>query len=99
MNGDADRNGSERQTISKFGRSRRTAHQFGADLQSARGDDVSLLAVFVFQQRNASGATRIVFNRGHGRFHAVFLPFEIDEANLLFVTATDASGRGATIMI
>ena len=99
MNRKADGNGFERQRIPDFGRGRGAAGDGGAHLDANRGDDVTLFAVLVFQQRQARRTHRIVFNRRHRCFHAMLLAFEIHEADFLFMAATEAARGHATIVV
>ena len=99
MNRRADRNRLERKRVADFRRSRRTAGNFCADLHADRRDDVTLLAVLVFQQRQTRRTHRIVFNRRDRRFHAVLVALEIHEADFLLVPAADAARGHATVMV
>ena len=98
VNGEANGNGAKRKRIANFRRGGGTADQFRADLETGWGDDVGLLAVFILEQCETGTAARIVFNRGNSRFNAMLLPFEIDDADFLFVSAADAA-RGATAVM
>src|SRR6185312_4542104 len=66
---------------------------------AGRGDHIRLLAILILEQRQARRADRIIFDAEHRRLHAVLLPFEIDDTQLLLVTAADTASGGAAIMI
>src|SRR2546430_5872990 len=57
----------------------------------SRSDDVALLAVLVFQQREPRRASGIVLNGRHRGLDAVFVPLEIHEPEFLLVPAADRS--------
>ena len=50
-------------------------------------DDVSLLAVFVLNQRNVCGTVRIVFNGQNGSVHIHLVALEVNDSVLLLVAA------------
>ncbi len=89
----------ERQAVPQVRRSCRSAHNLCADLQSVRSDNVSLLSVLILQQSQTRRANRIVLNRHHSRFDPVLAALEINDAELLFVTATNATRRRATVVL
>src|ERR1700732_183795 len=61
-----------------------------ADRQTLRGQDISLGAVGIFQQRDEGGAVRIVFETLDGRRHIDLGALEIDDAiGLLVATALE----------
>src|SRR5215470_4848909 len=83
----AERNDAERKRVADFRRRVWSRHHFRADRQADRPEDVALLAVGVLDQRNARGAVRIVLDADHGRFNAVFLALEINDAIAALVAA------------
>jgi hypothetical protein len=99
VNRKADRDRAKGKRIANVGRSGGPADQFRADLETGWRDDVSLLAVLILEQGKPGTATGIVFNCGNSRFDAMLLPFEIDDAGFLFVSATNAARGATTIMI
>src|SRR5688572_24527066 len=99
MNRDTDRNVLQRKRIAQIGRSSRTTVQSSAYLQADRRDDITLLAIFIFQQSQTRGANRIILNRGDLRLDAVPVPAEINCADFLLVALATTATRHATIMI
>ena len=99
MDRQADRDRPQRQAVAQFGRSRGAAHQLRAHLQAAGSDDISLLAVLVFQQCQPGRAARIVLNGLHRGFDPVLVPLEIHQPDLLLVAAADAPRGHAAIDI
>src|SRR5581483_8342888 len=89
----------QRQIVPEIGSGVRTADDFGPDLQADRRDDVTLLAVFVLQQRQAGGAARIVFDCDHVGLDLALLAFEIHVADLLLVALADSAAGDATVAI
>ncbi len=65
----------------------RTRHDRVADPQIQRGNDIALFAIRIKQQRQASGAVRIVFDRRHAGRDVVLFALEIHHADLAAVTA------------
>ena len=70
-----------------------------ADLQVLRGEDVALLAIEVVQQRDATGAVRVVLDRRDLGRNAVLVPLEVDDAVLLLVTAAAVARRLAAVVV
>src|SRR5262249_28521339 len=62
-------------------------------------DDVGFFAVLILEQSQTRRATRVVFDGLNRSFDAVLAAHEIDQADFLFVAATDASGRGPAISV
>jgi len=58
-----------------------------AGRQALRGEDVGLLAVLVFDERDERSAVGVVFQTFDRRGHVELEPFEIDDAIALFVAA------------
>src|SRR5260370_1128755 len=56
-----------------------------ADIQSDRGEDVSLFLVRIFEERDAAGAIRIVFDPDDLRLDSAPLALEINDPVLLLV--------------
>src|SRR5438094_9034277 len=99
VNLDSNPNRLQRQAVANFRRSVRTTPQLCSHLQSLRGDDVALFSVRVFQQSQPRRADRVVLDGGDRRFDAALVTLEIDHANLLFVSATDAPRGDPAIAI
>src|SRR6516162_3627151 len=99
MNGQANRHGTQWKAIAHFRRCCRTTHNLGTDLQTARRNNISLLTVSVLQKRQASGAARIIFYGGDGRFNPMLLAFEINQAKFLLVTPADTASCYTAIMV
>ena len=53
----------ERKRVADFRRRIFARRHLGADFETVRREDVALLAVAIFEQRNARGPIRIVFDR------------------------------------
>src|SRR6187431_408039 len=90
--------------IARTNRCRRTGHQLIARGDAARGDDVTALAVAIFQQRDVRGAVRVVLDALDRRRNTVFVALEIDQSIMLLVTAAlvargDAAGVVATAFL
>jgi hypothetical protein len=99
VDGAADRNRLQGKRVTNLRGGRRAAGNSLANRDADRGDDVSLLAIGVLQEGQAGGTHRIVFDRGDRRFHAMLAALEIDDADLLLVTAADATGGDPAIHI
>src|SRR6185312_1946814 len=94
------RNVLERQGIARQDVGFRTRRNGGAHFEAFRRDDVALLAIGIFEQRDAGRAVGIVFDRSNLRRYAEFVALEIDHAVALLVAAADeargdAAGRVA----
>jgi hypothetical protein len=74
------------------------AHHLVALLQSLRSQDISLLTIYVVQQRNPRRPVRIVFDGGHFCWHVIFIPAEIYQSVAAFVT-TPAVTRSNVAMV
>src|SRR5687767_9141391 len=99
MNRDAYRYGAQRKAVAQIRCCFRTAHQLRTHLQSVGSNNVSLLSILILQKSEAGRADRIILDRGNGRFDAMLVAFEIDDADFLFVPATNATRRHASVMI
>jgi len=85
----ADRDVAKRQVVAGLDVSRRTRLDAIALRQLGRRDDVALLAVGVVQQRDPSGAVRVVLDvRDLGRHAVLVVTTEVDDAVRALVTAT-----------
>src|SRR5439155_8141004 len=67
--------------------------------QTIGSNDVALHSVFIFQQGQAVGPARIIFDRGDFGFHAVLVAFEIDQPNFLLVSTSDSAACDAAIAV
>lgn len=81
------RNILERQSIADENIGVWTTHDRLTDGEPDGLDDVALLAVRVVDQRDAGAAVRVILYRCNGARYAVFVTLEVDEAQLLLVTA------------
>src|SRR5437588_6239584 len=99
VNRQTDGNIPERKTVAGFGRGSRSADDFCANGQAIGSNDVALFAIFIFQQCQTRGPARIVFDRCHFGFHAMFVALEVDEPNLLLVAAANAATGDATVAV
>ena len=69
-------------------------------LDALGGDDVTLLAVGVVQQRDASGTVRVVLDVSDLGRHAVLVPtLEVDETVLALVTAATMTGGHTAVRV
>ncbi len=70
-----------------------------ANAKTLRGDDIRLLAVFVFDQSDECGAVRVIFDPFHGCCDVKLVPFEIDDAikTLCATTATTLSDTSGVV--
>ena len=75
------------------------AHDRVAHLQTLRVDDVSLLAIDVVQQRDASGAVGIVLDGGDLGGHAVLVALEVDDAVAALHPAALMAGGDAALVV
>ena len=91
MNACAERNRAKRKRVANFRRGVLAGGDACADAQAVRREDVTLLAVGIFDQRNARGAIRIVFDPDHFGRDAVLAAFEIDHAVMLLVATADVA--------
>ena len=85
--------------VALVGQTAEIAKPLVADLQTVWREDVALLTIAVFEQRDAGGAIRIVLDRGDLRCYAVFATFEIDLAVFLLVTTADVARRETTFVV
>ena len=89
VNVSAKRNDSKRQRISQFRCNIVPGADSRSDLQSVRRENVTQLAIRIFNESNAGGAVRIVLDPDNLRRNTTLAPFEIDFAIFLLVTAAD----------
>src|SRR3984885_493962 len=87
VNRGTGRNVLQRQSIADEDVGVRATHDRLANRETDRLDDVALLAVSVVNQSNAGAAVRVVLNRRHRAGDTVLITLEVDEAQLLLVTA------------
>src|SRR5438477_5052356 len=99
VNLDSNRNRLQRQAVANFRRSVWTTPELCTHLQSLRGNDVALFSVRVFQQSQPCRADRVILDGGDRRFDTVLVTLEIDRADFLFVSATDAPRGDPAIAI
>src|SRR5437667_4517319 len=99
MNGQAHWHRTQGQTITEFGRGGRAAHELGPNLQTAGGDNVSLFALLILKQCEPGRAARIVLDGRDRGFHAMPGSLKIDEPDLLFVSAANATSGHPAIYI
>ena len=83
----AGRNVLQRQRVADENIGVRAAHDRLTDRETDGLNDVALLAVRVVDQRDARAAVRIVLDGRDGAGDAVLVALEVDEAQLLLVTA------------
>src|SRR3546814_9423265 len=66
--------------------------------QTLRREDVGLLTVFIFDERDESRAIGVIFQTLDGGRHVPLATLEVDEAVLLLVTAGDTA-RGHMALV
>src|SRR5258706_6400283 len=99
MNRQPHRNPPKRNAVAGLGRSGGSADDPGADGEAIGSNDVALLSVFIFEERQAGRPAGIVFNRSDFGFDTMFVALEIDDANLLLVPAPDAATGDSSVTI
>ena len=99
MNLRAQRNVSNRQSISGQNVGIFSARDHPAYFQAHRSDDVTLLAIQVRNQRNIRRAIRIVFDLGDASGYAILVTLEIDHPIETLVAATASSHGDAPIVV
>ena len=72
---------------------------FAPTRQSIRRENVTQLAIRIFNKSDARGAIRVVLDRGHFCGDAAFAPFEINLAIFLFMTAADVTRSQPAVVI
>src|SRR5699024_2144701 len=78
----------------------RTVLDLGALLEAGGRQDVALLAVHVVQQRDTSGAVRVVLDVGDlGRHAVLVVPTEVDHAVGTLVAATLVAGGDTAVAV
>src|SRR5579871_6181436 len=91
----ADRDAGERHRVAGLHIDLHSRHNLVADGETLRGDDISVLTVRIFDQRNEGGAVRIVFQPLDLRDDIQLAPLEVDDAIGLLVTAAAKPHRHA----
>src|SRR6202165_260860 len=99
MNVRAERNRAQRQRISKVGRDIVARGDSGGNQKTDGRENVTQLAVRIFNKSDAGGPVRVVFNRENFRGHTAFAPFEIDLAISLFVPAPDVTRSQPAVVV
>src|SRR5436190_7853326 len=93
MDDRAERHVAQRHRIARFDIDPLARHDAVARPQALRREDVGLLAVGIADQRNGSGAVRIVFEPLNDRRRVILRPLEIDDPVAPFVTAATVAAR------
>jgi hypothetical protein len=95
----AKRNGGEGESVADLNRAFGTGDDCLADSNAGGSQDVTLFAIAVIEQRQASIAMGVVMNSGHTGENAVLVASEIHQSVELFVTTTTmAAGDDASIV-
>src|SRR5262249_22624234 len=97
MNRQAHGDSPERQAVAELRWRSRAAEQLGADLQAVGSDNIGLFAVLVLEQRQSRRAARVILDGLDRGFDAVPASLEIDQADLLFVSAADAASSDPAV--
>src|SRR4029077_8784440 len=92
-------NGVEWQSITKIRRYISARADCRSHTQSVRRENVTQLAIGIFNKSNTRGAVWIIFDSEHFRRDALLAPFKIDFAVFLLVTAADMPRRETAKMI
>ncbi len=99
VDGRAERNLVQRQSVADDRLGFRAAGELRADQEADGRDDVALFAVRILEQREMRGAVRIVFDRLDRGHDAVLVALEIDEAVALLVAAADVTRRETAAVV
>src|SRR6185295_11130561 len=95
----AQRDIDQRQRIARKNVGVGATHDFLADFQTRRRDDVALLAVQISNQRDMSRAIRIVFDLRNTSGHAFLVALKVDNSIKALVTAaTTPHGNTAVVV-
>src|SRR5262249_22010107 len=95
----AERNCPQRQRIAELRRDIIAGDNFRADLQPVWREDVTHLAVGVFNKSYSRRAVRVVLDSDYFRGDAVLAAFEIDFAVMLFVSAADVARSHSAVIV
>ena len=99
MNHCTDRNILQRKSITNFGSSFRSGHQFAADFKSIRSNDITFFSISIIQQRNTSRAIRIIFNCFYDCWNSIFLSFEINKTEFSLVATAQITHSPLTDIV
>src|SRR6185436_6965140 len=69
------------------------------DRETLRRDDIGLLTILIFHERDEGRTIGIIFQPLDGRGLIPFAPLEIDDAVFLLVAAGDATRRGVAHIV
>src|SRR5207244_6113875 len=89
----ADRHGAERHGIARLHVDGGSRHYGIADGETLRRQDIGLLAIRIFDERDIGGAIGIIFEAFDGRRDICLAALEIDQAIGLLVAAALAARR------
>ena len=89
----------DRQAVAGLDRGFSTVQQLGANLHALRRNDVAAFAVGVAQQRDVSGAVRVVFDPFDAAHDTVLVAPEVHHAVVMLVTTALVTGRDVTVVV
>src|SRR5579859_1740181 len=95
----ADRDVLQRQRVAWLDVDLLTGHDLVAGSQTLRGQDVSQLAVLIFDEGDEGGAVRVIFQTLDRRHHIKLVTLEIDDAVVALVPTTTEPDRDATQIV
>ena len=87
------------QTVSDFRRRCFTTLHGCASLQTLGGEDKTLLAIGVLDQRDTTGAIWVVLNRLHLAWNIIFVPAEVDQPVVLHMPAATMAGGDLALIV
>ncbi|MNN55297.1 hypothetical protein D3C81_1701660 [compost metagenome] len=70
-----------------------------SNLQTLGSQDIALLTIHIVDQGDVSGTVRIILDCSNFAGYVIFVPFEVDNPVLLFVTAALVANRDLTLVI
>src|SRR2546423_5436592 len=94
-----ERNILDRQRIARQNVGFLAAQDHRSDLQTDRGENVTLFTVKVRDQRDVCRAVRIIFELGYASRNARLIAFEIDNAVMTLVSAAAPTDRDPSIAV
>ncbi len=94
-----NRNVCQRQCVTGLDVCMLAGFDYVANFQAVWSEDVSLLAVFVLNQSDVSGAVWIVLEGEYSCRHIYFVTFEVDDTVFSSVTATTMANSDATVAV
>ena len=94
-----ERNFSKRKRVSDFGSNTGTGFDHLTDLNAVGSYDITLLTIFVADERDACAAVGVVLDGLDSSLAIVLVAKEVNHAVHLLVTATDVTHRHLTLVV